>query len=176
MEQVTGNVYTDTTLRGCNPSYVVTDDGVVVVDTPQLPTRAVAMRQEASSHGPVRYLVNTEHHVDPVPPPAPAPPTSLAPGFRFHPTDEELVIYYLKRKVSGKSFRFDAISEVDIYRSEPWDLAGHSLCFHFISLYFHLSVLKFEIFVVLFLWDFFFNVDAEKGRGYLLRVAATGST
>jgi cyclase len=64
MEQVTGNVYTDTTLRGCNPSYVVTDDGVVVVDTPQLPTRAVAMRQEASSHGPVRYLVNTEHHVD----------------------------------------------------------------------------------------------------------------
>jgi len=93
--------------------------------------------------------------VNPVPPPPPAPPTSLAPGFRFHPTDEELVIYYLKRKVSGKSFRFDAISEVDIYRSEPWDLAGHSLCFHFISLYFHLSVLKFEIFVVLFLWVFF---------------------
>ncbi|KAK7391525.1 hypothetical protein VNO78_19941 [Psophocarpus tetragonolobus] len=54
------------------------------------------------------------------------PPTSLAPGFRFHPTDEELVIYYLKRKVSGKSFRFDAISEVDIYRSEPWDLADKS--------------------------------------------------
>ncbi|KAG4983838.1 hypothetical protein JHK87_028587 [Glycine soja] len=64
--------------------------------------------------------------VNPVPPPAPAPPTSLAPGFRFHPTDEELVIYYLKRKVSGKSFRFDAISEVDIYRSEPWDLADKS--------------------------------------------------
>ncbi|CAJ1976619.1 unnamed protein product [Sphenostylis stenocarpa] len=55
-----------------------------------------------------------------------APPTSLAPGFRFHPTDEELVIYYLKRKVSGKNFRFDAISEVDIYRSEPWDLADKS--------------------------------------------------
>ncbi|MED6109048.1 hypothetical protein PIB30_030000 [Stylosanthes scabra] len=55
-----------------------------------------------------------------------APPTSLAPGFRFHPTDEELVIYYLKRKVSGKTFRFDAISEVDIYRSEPWDLADKS--------------------------------------------------
>ncbi|KAG4919433.1 hypothetical protein JHK85_057714 [Glycine max] len=64
--------------------------------------------------------------VNPVPPPPPAPPTSLAPGFRFHPTDEELVIYYLKRKVSGKSFRFDAISEVDIYRSEPWDLADKS--------------------------------------------------
>ncbi|KAK2457411.1 NAC domain containing protein [Trifolium repens] len=55
-----------------------------------------------------------------------APPTSLAPGFRFHPTDEELVIYYLKRKVSGKPFRFDAIAEVDIYKSEPWDLSDKS--------------------------------------------------
>ncbi|KAL3579388.1 hypothetical protein D5086_020892 [Populus alba] len=43
-------------------------------------------------------------------PPAPAPAkttpvstktTALAPGFRFHPTDEELVIYYLKRKQCG---------------------------------------------------------------------------
>lgn len=64
MQRVTDNVCTDTTLRGCNPSYVVTNDGVVVIDTPQLPTRAVAMRQEAESHGPIRYLVNTEHHVD----------------------------------------------------------------------------------------------------------------
>jgi cyclase len=64
MEQVTTNVWTNTTLRGCNPSFVTTSDGVVVIDTPQLPTRAVAMRGEAESHGPIRYLVNTEHHVD----------------------------------------------------------------------------------------------------------------
>jgi cyclase len=64
MEQVTANVYTNTRIRGCNPSYVVTSDGVVVIDTPQLPTRAVAMRAEAESHGPIRYLINTEHHVD----------------------------------------------------------------------------------------------------------------
>ncbi|CAL5365493.1 unnamed protein product [Camellia sinensis] len=51
---------------------------------------------------------------------------SLAPGFRFHPTDEELVRYYLRRKVCGKPFRFDAISEIDIYKSEPWDLPGKS--------------------------------------------------
>lgn len=50
--------------------------------------------------------------------------TSLAPGFRFHPTDEELVWYYLKRKVSGRPFRFDPISVVDVYKSEPWDLPG----------------------------------------------------
>ena len=64
MERVTDNVFTDTTIRGCNPSFVVTSDGVVVIDTPQLPTRAVAMRREAESHGPIRYLINTEHHVD----------------------------------------------------------------------------------------------------------------
>jgi cyclase len=64
MEQVTAKVFTTTKLRGCNPSFVVTSDGVVVIDTPQLPTRAVEMRKLAESHGPIRYLVNTEHHVD----------------------------------------------------------------------------------------------------------------
>ncbi len=64
MQQVTPRVYTDTTQRGCNPSFVVTSDGVVVIDTPQLPTKAVAMRREAEAHGPIRYVINTEHHVD----------------------------------------------------------------------------------------------------------------
>lgn len=70
------------------------------------------------------------HELMIVTPPAPAPattppPTSLAPGFRFHPTDEELVMYYLKRKVCGKPFRIEAVSEIDVYKSEPWDLAGN---------------------------------------------------
>ncbi|KAK8510094.1 hypothetical protein V6N13_103693 [Hibiscus sabdariffa] len=52
--------------------------------------------------------------------------TALAPGFRFHPTDEELVSYYLKRKVSNKPVRFDAIAEVEIYKHEPWDLSDKS--------------------------------------------------
>ncbi len=64
MEQVSANVFSETKLRGCNPSYVTTSDGVVFVDTPQLPTRAVAMRREAEDHGPIRYVINTEHHVD----------------------------------------------------------------------------------------------------------------
>lgn len=64
MERVTANVYTTTKLRGCNPSFVTTSEGVVVIDTPQLPTRAVALRREAETHGAIRYLVNTEHHVD----------------------------------------------------------------------------------------------------------------
>ena len=64
MEQVTANVFSETKLRGCNPSFVTTADGVVVIDTPQLPTRAVEMRRRAEAHGPIRYVINTEHHVD----------------------------------------------------------------------------------------------------------------
>ena len=64
MQQVRDNVFTTTKLRGCNPSFVVTSDGVVVIDTPQLPTKAVEMRAMAEEHGPIRCLVNTEHHVD----------------------------------------------------------------------------------------------------------------
>ncbi|XP_066350723.1 NAC domain-containing protein 13-like isoform X2 [Miscanthus floridulus] len=69
------------------------------------------------------------------PPPPPPPPaaaagaaeaTSLAPGFRFHPTDEELVSYYLKRKVLGRPLKVDAIAEVDLYKLEPWDLPARS--------------------------------------------------
>ena len=64
MERVTPNIFTETHLRGCNPSFVTTSDGVVVIDTPQLPSKAVAMREQAQSHGAIRYLINTEHHVD----------------------------------------------------------------------------------------------------------------
>ncbi|KDP30502.1 hypothetical protein JCGZ_16181 [Jatropha curcas] len=62
----------------------------------------------------------------PSPQPVAVKTTALAPGFRFHPTDEELVSYYLKRKVSNKPVRFNAIAEVDIYKNEPWDLADKS--------------------------------------------------
>lgn len=48
----------------------------------------------------------------------------LPPGFRFHPTDEELILYYLKRKVMGKHCHFMAISEVELYKFSPWDLPG----------------------------------------------------
>ncbi|KAI3761757.1 hypothetical protein L1987_52179 [Smallanthus sonchifolius] len=60
------------------------------------------------------------------PPPSHPPRSSLAPGYRFHPTDEELVRYYLRRKVCGKPFRFQSVSETDVYKSEPWELADYS--------------------------------------------------
>jgi hypothetical protein len=48
----------------------------------------------------------------------------VPPGFRFHPTDEELVAYYLKRKVSGRFIEADVIGVVELYKCEPWDLPG----------------------------------------------------
>ncbi|KAI5582696.1 hypothetical protein POPTR_007G109100v4 [Populus trichocarpa] len=52
--------------------------------------------------------------------------SSLPPGFRFHPTDVELVKYYLKRKVLGKKFHFQAIAEIEINKYAPWDLPNKS--------------------------------------------------
>jgi cyclase len=42
----------------------VTSDGVVIIDTPQLPSEAVEMRRTAERLGPIRFVINTEHHVD----------------------------------------------------------------------------------------------------------------
>nr|UBT01655.1 NAC transcription factor 51 [Litchi chinensis] len=53
-------------------------------------------------------------------------PMSLPPGFRFHPTDEELVAYYLDRKITGRSIELEIIPEVDLYKYEPWDLPDKS--------------------------------------------------
>ncbi|KAF3437636.1 hypothetical protein FNV43_RR20392 [Rhamnella rubrinervis] len=46
----------------------------------------------------------------------------LPPGFRFHPTDEELISQYLYKKVVDTTFSCRAIGEVDLNKSEPWDL------------------------------------------------------
>ncbi|KGN64016.1 NAC domain-containing protein 100 [Cucumis sativus] len=46
----------------------------------------------------------------------------LPPGFRFHPTDEELISHYLCKKVVDSNFCCKPIGEVDLNKSEPWDL------------------------------------------------------
>ncbi|CAN6290831.1 unnamed protein product [Urochloa humidicola] len=49
----------------------------------------------------------------------------VPPGFRFHPTDEELVGYYLRKKVASQKIDLDVIRDIDLYRIEPWDLQEH---------------------------------------------------
>jgi cyclase len=64
MQQVTDRIFTETRVRGCNPCFIKTSAGPVVIDTPQLPTKAVAMRKLVEEHGAIQYVINTEHHVD----------------------------------------------------------------------------------------------------------------
>ncbi|TVU48846.1 hypothetical protein EJB05_00125, partial [Eragrostis curvula] len=48
------------------------------------------------------------------------------PGFRFHPTDQELIGFYLKRRVENRGFSIDIIKEIDIYKHDPWDLPSEA--------------------------------------------------
>ncbi|KAG0457613.1 hypothetical protein HPP92_022770 [Vanilla planifolia] len=49
------------------------------------------------------------------------------PGVRFHPTDVELLLYYLKRKVCHRKIKPVMIGDVDVYKWEPWDLPDKSV-------------------------------------------------
>lgn len=44
------------------------------------------------------------------------------PGFRFHPTEEELLEFYLRRAAVGKKLNFDIIGTLNLYLYDPWDL------------------------------------------------------
>ncbi len=64
MQKITDNVYVETGFRGCNPGFVVTREGVVMIDTPWYPVDAVKWRDEINKYGEIRYLINTEPHDD----------------------------------------------------------------------------------------------------------------
>ncbi|XP_050226893.1 NAC domain-containing protein 43-like [Mercurialis annua] len=48
--------------------------------------------------------------------------SQVPPGFRFHPTEEELLHYYLRKKVAYEKIDLDVIREVDLNKLEPWDI------------------------------------------------------
>ncbi|GMI93958.1 hypothetical protein HRI_003065100 [Hibiscus trionum] len=45
-------------------------------------------------------------------------------GFRFHPTDEELVVHYLKTKALCLPLPASVIPEFDVLQTDPWSLPG----------------------------------------------------
>lgn len=70
MKQATANVHVEDQFsvppkcRGSNWGFLVTSDGVVMLDTPMVPRTAVERRSEIARRGEVRYIINTHHHVD----------------------------------------------------------------------------------------------------------------
>ncbi|KAI3688193.1 hypothetical protein L1987_81903 [Smallanthus sonchifolius] len=51
----------------------------------------------------------------------------LPPGFRFHPSDEELIVHYLFNKVKLRSLPASVIGEINLYSFDPWDLPSKLL-------------------------------------------------
>jgi len=65
MEKVKDNIYVETEYLGCNPSFVVTASGIVMIDAPGLrPLEALAWKKEIARFGEVSYIINTDHHWD----------------------------------------------------------------------------------------------------------------
>jgi cyclase len=64
MQEITDNVYVETEFPGCNTSFVVTAEGVVVIDTPMVPALAKKWAVEAAGHGEICYVINGEPHTD----------------------------------------------------------------------------------------------------------------
>lgn len=64
MQQISPNVYVETKWKGANPGIICTAEGLVMVDTPHRPSDSLKWREEVKSKGEVRYLINTEHHID----------------------------------------------------------------------------------------------------------------
>jgi len=70
MRQLTANVYIKEELsvfpkfRGCNSGFVTTSEGIVMIDSPMLPTDAIRWRDEIAKRGQVRFIINTHHHLD----------------------------------------------------------------------------------------------------------------
>jgi cyclase len=64
MQKISDSVYTGTNFRGCNSSFVVTAEGVVVIDTPMVPAEAKKWREEAEKFGKICYVINGEPHND----------------------------------------------------------------------------------------------------------------
>jgi hypothetical protein len=49
----------------------------------------------------------------------------MLPGFRFLPSDDELIIHYLLRKVRGEEIPWDGILDFELYGEKaPWELFG----------------------------------------------------
>jgi cyclase len=64
-EELASGVFINTFYRGCTPGFIYTEDGIVLVDTPLIPTQAMDWRAQIEDEypdTPFLCLINTDHH------------------------------------------------------------------------------------------------------------------
>jgi len=64
MEQISKTVFIENKTRGCNPGFVVTSKGIVLIDLPVDVDIAKRWKEEILQHGEILFIINTEHHMD----------------------------------------------------------------------------------------------------------------
>jgi cyclase len=64
IREITPGIFVETEYHGANVGFVVTGEGVILIDTPMLPKQARHWRKqiEARTKQKILYIVNTDHH------------------------------------------------------------------------------------------------------------------
>jgi cyclase len=65
MREISSGIYLESDQRGANYGGILTDDGIIVIDTPMVPRQAQAFREELrwlADGKPFLYVINTDHH------------------------------------------------------------------------------------------------------------------
>jgi len=57
-----------------------------------------------------------------------AAPILLEPGFKFKPTDEDVVVHYLRPRAMNEPLPSGYIVDVDILNHNPWELVPGIIC------------------------------------------------
>lgn len=56
---------------------------------------------------------------------------SFPPGYRFCPTDSELIVYYLRKKIAKEALPRNRIKRVNLYKRSPDEISGLFLLLYF---------------------------------------------
>lgn len=84
------------------------------------------------------------------------PATRYPPGYRFIPTDQELVGHYLRKKLAQEELPINMRNEIELYKHNPEELAGfefnplYSLFIYLYPLHMYTSLL---IYIYIYLCD-----------------------
>lgn len=75
-------------------------------------------------------------------------------GFRFRPTEEELVTHYLNNKILGRQHLVQCIPQIDLFNYDPWKLPG--MYFNSFSPFYKTPCFSSSLIIIIIIFLFFF--------------------